>query len=109
MAPSATINPAEAQNSGITADVTAAGVKGTSKHIEVNDTTERPPVADDYMYDFKYNHALPTIDVLGTEIPQNCDAQVEAAGIVKQLSDALGARNPEAFANIFLEYGKINA
>ncbi|KAH8655831.1 hypothetical protein BX600DRAFT_401790 [Xylariales sp. PMI_506] len=57
------------------------------------------------MYDFKYNHALPTTDVLGVRIPQDCNAQSEAEGIVKLLSDALGAGNAEAFADIFLESG----
>ncbi|KAK6201783.1 hypothetical protein LQW54_009362 [Pestalotiopsis sp. IQ-011] len=86
-------------------DVAALKAKASSKLAEVNGTTERPPVADDYMYDFKYNHALPTTDVLGVKIPQDCDAQAEAESIVKRLSEALGAGNAEAFADLFLEYG----
>ncbi|KAK7225433.1 hypothetical protein V2G26_013436 [Clonostachys chloroleuca] len=65
----------------------------------------KPPVADDFMYDFKYNHALPTTDVLGIEIPSNCNAQVEAEGIVKNLSNAMGAGDAQAFTDLFLEYG----
>ncbi|KAM5344357.1 hypothetical protein ACJ41O_012894 [Fusarium nematophilum] len=45
------------------------------------EATAKPPVADDYMYDFKYNHALPTLNVLGVEIPVDCDAQKEAEGV----------------------------
>lgn len=86
-------------------DVNALKARATSKLAEVNGTTERPPVADDYMYDFKYNHALPTTNVLGRKIPQDCNAQVEAEGIVKRLSEVLGAGNAEQFADIFLEYG----
>lgn len=98
MAPSTIIDHAEANGVDIAA-------RAAVKQAELNRTAERPPVADDYMYDFKYNHALPTTDVLGVQIPQDCDAQAEAEGIVRQLSDALGSGNAEAFADLFLEYG----
>ncbi|KAK2762373.1 flavin-containing monooxygenase [Colletotrichum kahawae] len=98
MAPSTVFDHAEANGVDIAA-------RATVKQAELNGTAERPPVADDYMYDFKYNHALPTTDVLGVQIPQDCDAQAEAEGIVRQLSDALGTGNAEAFADLFLEYG----
>ncbi|CAG9972548.1 unnamed protein product [Clonostachys byssicola] len=65
----------------------------------------KPPVADDFMYDFKYNHALPTTDVLGIEVPSDCNAQVEAEGIVRNLSKAMGAGDAQAFTDMFLEYG----
>lgn len=70
--------------------------------------TEKPPVADDFMYDFKYNHALPTFDVLGIEIPADCDAQKEAEAILASLSDALGKGDAQAFTDLFLEYGKVS-
>ncbi|KAL3472734.1 hypothetical protein BJX99DRAFT_272762 [Aspergillus californicus] len=63
------------------------------------------PVADDFMYDFKYNHSLPTTDVLGIEIPADCDAQKEAEGIVARLSKATSEANAHAFAGLFLDYG----
>jgi hypothetical protein len=66
----------------------------------------KKPVADDFMYDFKYNHSLPTTDTLGVEIPTDCDAQKEAAGIVVALSAATSAGDAQAFASIFLDYGK---
>ncbi|KAJ4003157.1 hypothetical protein NW752_011668 [Fusarium irregulare] len=69
------------------------------------EATAKPPVADDYMYDFKYNHALPTTDVLGIEIPADTDAQKEAQGIVDNLSDALAKGDAQAFADLFLDYG----
>uniref|UniRef100_A0A8H7NB44 FAD/NAD(P)-binding domain-containing protein n=1 Tax=Bionectria ochroleuca TaxID=29856 RepID=A0A8H7NB44_BIOOC len=65
----------------------------------------KPPVADDFMYDFKYNHALPTTDALGIEIPSDCNAQVEAEGILKKLSSAMGTGDAQAFTDLFLEYG----
>lgn len=64
------------------------------------------PVADDFMYDFKYNHSLPTTDVLGIEIPVDCDAQKEAEGIVARLSKAASEGDAQAFAALFLDYGK---
>lgn len=66
---------------------------------------EPPPVADDFMYDFKYNHALPTTAVLGVEIPADCDAQKEAAGIVASLSEVMGKGDAQGFADMFLDYG----
>lgn len=96
----------EAPTGGV--DVAALNAKAASKRAEINSTAERPPVSDDYMYDFKYNHILPTTDVLGIQIPENCDAQAAAEGIVERLSEALGAGNAQAFADIFLEYGTID-
>ncbi|EOO02416.1 putative flavin-containing monooxygenase protein [Phaeoacremonium minimum UCRPA7] len=69
------------------------------------EATAKPPVADDYMYDFKFNHALPTSDVLGIEIPADCDAQKEAEAIVARLSEALGKGDARDFADQFLDYG----
>ncbi|KAA8642658.1 hypothetical protein EYZ11_011570 [Aspergillus tanneri] len=64
-----------------------------------------PPVADNFMYDFRYNHALPTSDVLGIEIPPNCDAKREAETIVASLSETMGTAHAQAFADMFLEHG----
>jgi hypothetical protein len=66
----------------------------------------KPPVADDFMYDFKYNHPLPTTDLLGIEIPGDCNAQLEAEGIVERLSDAMGKGDAYAFTELFLDYGE---
>lgn len=68
---------------------------------------EKPPVADNYMYDFKYNHALPTSDVLGLEIPADCDAHKEAKAIIDQLAEVMGKGDAQAFANMFLDYGML--
>ncbi|CAG8247605.1 unnamed protein product [Penicillium salamii] len=70
------------------------------KHDQVS-----KPVADDFMYDFKYNHSLPTTEVLGIEISADCDAQKEAEGIVARLSKATFSEDAEAFAGLFLDYG----
>lgn len=106
MSPSTVIDQSEAHTNG--ADVAALNDKAASKWAEINNTVECPPVSDDYMYDFKFNHHLPTTDVLGVQIPEDCDAQAEAEGIVERLSEVLGAGDAEAFANTFLEYGTIN-
>ncbi|CAI7654862.1 unnamed protein product [Penicillium glandicola] len=63
------------------------------------------PVADDFMYDFKYNHKLPTTDILGVEIPNDCNAQKEAEGIIARLSTATSEEDAQAFAGLFLDYG----
>lgn len=76
---------------------------GTLNHVI--EPVEKKPVADDFMYDFKYNHALPTIDVLGINIPEDTDAQKEAEGIVSRLADVLGRGDAEGFTSMFLEYG----
>ncbi|KAL1798065.1 hypothetical protein ACET3X_004671 [Alternaria dauci] len=65
----------------------------------------KPPVADDFMYDFKYNHPLPTTDLRGIDIPADCKAQVEAEGIVGRLSNAMKNGDAHAFADLFLNYG----
>ena len=70
------------------------------------EATAKPPVADDYMYDFKYNHELPTTDLLGIEIPADCDAQKEAETIVSGLSKVLGEGDAQGFTDMFLDYGK---
>lgn len=71
--------------------------------LEVSPT---PPVADDFMYDFKYNHALPTPHSLGINVPAGCDAQEAAASILAPLSEAFEAGNAEAFGDLFLDFGK---
>ncbi|KFY76151.1 hypothetical protein V499_04081 [Pseudogymnoascus sp. VKM F-103] len=82
-------------------DIAKIKSKSLVSHVELS----KPPVADDFMYDFKYNHPLPTSDVLGIEIPTDCDAHREAEGIVARLSDAMGKRDARAFADMFLDYG----
>jgi hypothetical protein len=67
---------------------------------------EKPPVADNYMYDFKYNHPLPTSDLLGTNISASCNASNEAEGIVESLSAAMATGDAPTFANMFWEYGE---
>ncbi|KAI0891438.1 FAD/NAD(P)-binding domain-containing protein [Annulohypoxylon nitens] len=78
--------------------------KAGASHVEIA-ATAKPPVADDYMYDFKFNHALPTSDVLGVEIPVDCDAQKEAETILARLSEALGKGDAQSFTDLFLDYG----
>jgi hypothetical protein len=78
-----------------------------SKSAVLNHDQAPKPVADDFMYDFKYNHSLPTTDILGVEIPTDCDAQKEAEGIVARLSTATSEGDAQAFAGLFLDYGEI--
>ncbi|RAH72502.1 flavin-containing monooxygenase [Aspergillus aculeatinus CBS 121060] len=72
---------------------------------ELDTPSSKPPVDDNYMYDFKYNHPLPTSDVLGIEIPSDCDAQKEAETIVARLSESMGAGDAQAFTDLFLPCG----
>lgn len=74
-------------------------------HVEL-ESGPKAPVADNYMYDFKYNHELPTSDVLGVEVPIDCDVQAEAQGLVARLSDAMGSADAQAFADLFWDYGE---
>lgn len=69
------------------------------------DNPEKPPVADDYMYDFKYNHELPTVDTLGVEIPAHCDAHKEACSIMARLEAVMGDGDAQGFSDMFLEHG----
>lgn len=64
------------------------------------------PLADDYMYDFQYNHGLPTHDALGVSIAEDVDAPEVAQNLVAQLSDILGNGRAQEFADLFLEYGQ---
>lgn len=82
-------------------------VKVVVTNVEV-EAHPPPPVADNFMYDFKYNAPLPTSDVLGTEIPHDCDAQKEADAIVTRLSEVLSTGDAGSFANLFLESGKLH-
>lgn len=75
-------------------------------HVEI-DAAPKLPVADDFMYDFKYNHALPTSDVLGVKIPDDCDAQKEAASIVALLSKVMENADAQGLTDMFLEYGEL--
>lgn len=90
----------------ITVDVDSLKSKVGVSEIKL-EAAAKPPVADDYMYDFKYNHALPTTDVLGVEIPVDCDAQKEAEGIVDSLSKVMGAGDAQGFTDLFLPYGML--
>lgn len=77
-----------------------------SKTVVLDHDNVPKPVADNFMYDFKFNHRLPTTDVLGLDIPTNCNAQNEAEGIVARLSEATAKADAHAFSDLFLEYGK---
>ncbi|KAJ4398825.1 hypothetical protein N0V91_009876 [Didymella pomorum] len=67
-----------------------------------------PPVADDFMYDFKFNHPLPTPQSLGINIPAGCDSQQAAESIVSHLSKAMIAGDATAFGELFLEFDKLS-
>jgi hypothetical protein len=79
--------------------------------------SERPPlpqwpdaVSPDYMYKFKYQHPLPVHGKgVGVEIPQDVDARSAALEIVARLSDAWSQGDAEAFTDLFLEHGELDA
>ncbi len=89
----------------ISTDITNLKAKVVANHVEL-ESSPPPPVADHYMYDFKYNHPLPTVDVLGVDIPKDCDVQEVATTLVARLSDALSSGDADAFAALFLDSGK---
>ncbi|BCR96758.1 flavin-containing monooxygenase [Aspergillus luchuensis] len=80
-------------------------IKAEAVVKELQCHSPKPPVDDNFMYDFKYNHALPSSDILGIEVPTDCDAQREAEDIVARLSQTMGAGDAQAFAEMFLPYG----
>ncbi|RDK46679.1 flavin-containing monooxygenase [Aspergillus phoenicis ATCC 13157] len=89
-------------------DSNKANMTGFKAEVVVKELecpSPKPPVDDNFMYDFKYNHVLPTSDVLGIETPMDCDAQREAEDIAARLSQAMGARDAQTFAEMFLPYG----
>jgi len=74
-------------------------------HVELE--KEGPaPVADNFMYDFKFNHALPTIDTLGAEIPPDSDPNQIAKSLAAELSSAWSSKTGDQFAGMFLDYGE---
>jgi hypothetical protein len=88
-------------------DIADLKAKMVGDRIEVVED-HKPPVADNFMYDFKYNHALPTIDVLGQDIPAVVDPKYEAEELTRLLEQALSSGDAEAFTDLFLDYGKLN-
>ncbi|KAL4893491.1 hypothetical protein BDV59DRAFT_207605 [Aspergillus ambiguus] len=90
----------------VDSQVNMADFKAQVMVSELETTSKpKPPVDDDFMYDFKYNHALPTSDVLGIDVPGDCNAQKEAEAIVASLSEIMGAGDAQAFTDMFLPYG----
>ncbi|KAJ4294208.1 hypothetical protein N0V90_007898 [Kalmusia sp. IMI 367209] len=77
--------------------------------VIVNDieleTTPKAPLPDDFMYDFKYNHPLPTSTILGIDVPAHCDARQEAESIVAGISEVMGKGDARRFTEMFWEYG----
>ncbi|WRT69343.1 uncharacterized protein IL334_006327 [Kwoniella shivajii] len=88
-------------NNVAAADLKAKVVEGS---IEI-EKSPKLPLADNYMYDFKYNHALPTIQSLGADIAENADATEEAEAIIGRLSEVLANGDADGFADLFLEFG----
>lgn len=86
-------------------DIADLKAKVVNNHVELVED-HKPPVADDFMYDFKYNHRLPTIDALGTDIPGATDPQAEADNLVRRLEQVLGQGDAAGFAEMFLDYGQ---
>lgn len=83
-------------------DLKAKVVVGT---VEVEEDTPKAPVADNFMYDFKYSHPLPTPAHLGIDIPENCDAQAAAESIMAQLEETMSKGDAQAFGDLFYEDG----
>jgi hypothetical protein len=78
-----------------------------------NDTL-KGPVADDYMYAFKYNFPLPTHDgsdgsnVLDFTEEDETDRRAISEQFLKQLEQVIQSRDSKAFAELFLYSGEFN-
>lgn len=73
-----------------------------------NDTFKKP-VADDYMYAFKYNFPLPTYtdgDVLDFTKDDEKNREQTADHFVKNLEQIIQSRDSAAFAELFLDCGE---
>lgn len=88
-------------------DVDLADIKAktVNSHVEL-EVEPKPPVADDYMYDFKYNHALPTIGSIAREVPADTDAAQVAEELTAQLEQSLGSGDAQGFTAMFLDHGE---
>jgi hypothetical protein len=78
-----------------------------------NDTLKKP-VADDFMYAFKYNFPLPThdsgADVLDFTEDDETNKRDIAERFLKELEQVIQSRDSKAFADLFLdsgEYGEV--
>lgn len=74
-----------------------------------NDTVKKP-VADDYMYAFKYNLPLPTHDsganVLDFTQEDEQDSDAIALRVLKRMEQIIASRDSQAFAELFLDNGE---
>lgn len=71
--------------------------------------TWKKPVADDYMYAFKYNFPLPThnsdTDALDFTQDDETHSHDLAHRFLGELEQVIQSRDAEAFANLFLDCG----
>jgi hypothetical protein len=67
---------------------------------------QKKVVEDDYMYDFKYNVNLPTVDRLGTSFAEGTDVDQVAGDFVDEFERALKGTDGDALAGLFLEDGE---
>ena len=89
-------------------DISDLKAKTVVNNVEI-EITPKPPVADNFMYDFKYNHDLPTIGRFGViTVPNDCDAKAEATALMSKLSEVMGSGDASGFAGMFLESGKFS-
>ena len=97
------MSPIATQDLSDTSVETIASLKArvAESHAAVN---ERKPVADDYMYDFKYNAPLPFLGKEATEV-DDASVQSRAEDLVQRLSEALKNKDAEAFSELFLPNG----
>lgn len=84
-------------------------VKNTP-YVYRNETWEKP-LADDFMYAFKYNFPLPThgqnTDILGITADDEKSKQVIAEDFLKKLEQIIQAGDSKKFADLFLDTGML--
>jgi hypothetical protein len=78
--------------------------------VAYGNDARKKPVADDYMYAFKYNFPLPIhgndTDVLDFTEDDETNQWTIAEQFVKGLEQVIQSRDSKAFANLFLDSGK---
>jgi hypothetical protein len=100
MAPTAVYEPSSQT------DISDLKSKIVNGHVEL-ERDAPPPVADNFMYDFKYNHSLPTIESLGVEVSPDVNTNEVAESLAAELAGVWSSGNAAGFTDMFLDYGEL--
>lgn len=92
-------------------DTTAPADLIADLKAKVSGASDQPKaaLADNYMYDFQYNHELPTTEALKTKIAEDVDATKVAEELTATLTKVLGDGDAAAFAGLFIDSGEYSS